>query len=92
MGQRAPIYRIDINGQFREGDPALAELLAEACVRGVSLQQHIYDILRARHLARHNRSLNDLLWIPSAPAAVVERVVPSIASAAASAWLDMQEE
>jgi hypothetical protein len=88
---RAPIHRIDINGQFRADDPALAELLSEACARGVSVQQHIYDILRARYLARHGQALADLLWTPGAPVVVEQTPAPSMASAAAAAWLDMQE-
>lgn len=90
----ASVYRIDINGQFRDGDPALAELLDEAELRGVSLQQHIYDLLRARYLARRGQSIADLLWTPSTPATIEAAAAPepSAAGAAASAWLDMQEE
>jgi hypothetical protein len=97
MGRQrgAPIYRIDINGPFRVDDPLLAELRAEANARGVSLQQHIYDLLRARYLARRGQALSDLLWIPGAPAAA-ERAVemePSadMAASAAGAWLDLLE-
>lgn len=96
MGRKAgaSVYRVDINGQFRAGDAALAELLEEAETRGVSLQQHIYDILRARYLARRGQALADLLWTPSAPAAppAAAPPEPSAAEAAAAAWLDMQEE
>jgi hypothetical protein len=86
----APIRRLEFT-HFREDDPTLAELEAEAAARDVSVQQHIYDILKARWLARRGRSFEELLWTPGAPAAVVETPAPSIASAAASAWLDMQE-
>lgn len=94
MGQRAPVHRIDINGQFRADDPALAELLAEAAARGVSVQQHIYDLLRARYLARRGQSLDVLLWTPCGVAVTApEPPVPATAAnAAAAAWLDLQEE
>jgi hypothetical protein len=93
MSQRAPIHRIDINGQFRADDPALAELLAEAAARGVSLQQHIYDLLRARYLARRGQSLDALLWTPcGSGTAVPEPPAPAtVASAAAAAWLDLTD-
>ena len=85
-----PVYRVDINGQFREGDEALAELLSEAETRGVSLQQHIYDILRARYLARRGQSIADLLWTPTTPAGAPDPPPePSAAASAAAAWLDM---
>lgn len=86
------VERIDINGQFRAGDPALAELRAEAEMRGVSLQQHIYDVLRARYLARHGQSYAELLWTPGAPVVTTAEPPPSAAGAAAAAWLDMQDE
>lgn len=91
---RGAIHRVDINGQFRTGDAALAELLEEAELRGVSLQQHIYDILRARYLARRGQALADLLWTPSAPTAAPPVVPPepTAAASAAAAWLDMQDE
>lgn len=91
--ERGAIHRVDINGQFRTGDAALAELLEEAELRGVSLQQHIYDILRARYLARRGQVLADLLWTPGAAVAPPEaQPEPSVAGAAAAAWLDMQDE
>jgi hypothetical protein len=94
MSQRAPIHRIDINGQFRTDDPMLAELLTEAAVRGVSVQQHIYDLLRARYLARRGQALDALLWTPCgvAPVASEPPAPTTAASAAAAAWLDLQEE
>lgn len=91
---RAAIHRVDINGQFRTGDEALIELLAEAELRGVSLQQHIYDLLRARYLARRGQALADLLWTPNAAPAqeLASPPVPTAAASAAMAWLDMAEE
>ena len=75
-------------------DAMLAELEAEARLRGVLLQQHLYDLLRARHLARHGEmTLSNLLWTPVAPAEVPP--VPPInederaATAAAAAWGEM---
>lgn len=93
MSRGAPIHRIDINGQFRAGDPVLAELLAEAAARGVSVQQHIYDLLVARYLARRGQSLEALLWTPcgAAPQAPEPPAPATAASAAASAWLGMSE-
>lgn len=82
---------------FKDGDPVLHELEQEAEQRGVSLQQHIYDLLRARYLARHGDSLAALLWTPdaaaqSAPEPPAAPVTPDAAGAAASAWLDLSEE
>jgi hypothetical protein len=37
--------------QFREDSAVLAELEREAAAREVFVQQHIYDLLVARHLA-----------------------------------------
>lgn len=93
----APIARIEINGPFREGDAVLDELRAEAAARNVSLQQHIYDVLRARYLARHGESYMQLLWTPTDPA-VQPTAAPSEtpptdpAGEAASAWLDMLDD
>jgi hypothetical protein len=83
-----------MNGQFRADDPMLVELLAEADARGVSLQRHIYDLLRARYLARRGQSLDALLWTPCgiAPAMPELPVPATAASAAAAAWLDLQRE
>lgn len=92
---RSPIHRVDINGQFRAGDEALIELLEEAQMRGVSLQQHIYDILRARYLARRGQALADLLWTPGVLAAAPDPPPPpepSQAASAAAAWLSMLDE
>ena len=72
-------------------DAMLAELEAEAQLRGVLLQQHLYDLLRARYLAHHGETaLSELLWTPGAPTAVApvdegERA----ATAAAAAWGEM---
>jgi hypothetical protein len=78
---------------FAKGDKALAELLDEAELRGVTLQQHIYDILRARYLARRGQAIADLLWTPTAPAADSPAPPePSAAGAAAAAWLNMTED
>ena len=92
----APIARIEINGPFREGDPVLDELRAEAAARNLTIQQHIYDVLRARYLARHGQSYMDLLWTPSDPAAQPAAAAPpppaDAAGQAAAAWLDMLEE
>lgn len=77
--------------RFRLDDPLLAELEQETKARGVELQQHIYDLLRARYLARRGQAISDLLWIPGVPAAPLE--VPQdagIAGKAANTWLDMQ--
>lgn len=93
----APIARIEINGPFREGDPVLEELRAEAAARNLTIQQHIYDILKSRHMARQGKSYMDLLWTPSDPAtkptAAAEPPPPADAAGqAAAAWLDLLEE
>lgn len=93
----APIARIEINGPFREGDPVLDELRAEAAARNVSLQLHIYDILRARYLARQGESYMQLLWTPTDPAVQPPAAAPEApptdpASEAASAWLDLLDD
>ena len=92
----APIARIEINGPFREGDPVLDELRAEAAARNTSVQQHIYDVLRARYLARQGQSYLALLWTPTDPAVQPcapppPPELPDAASQAASAWPDMME-
>lgn len=93
----APIARIEINGPFREGDPVLDELRAEAAARNLTVQQHIYDILKSRHMARQGKSYMDLLWTPSDPATKPAEAAPpappaDAAGQAASAWLDMLDD
>jgi hypothetical protein len=92
MARSKDVRRLELT-QFREDDPVLAELGTEATARGVTVQQHIYDLLRARYLARRGQALAELLWIPT-PAAVVEEAPSPSATAAtvaAAAWLDLQE-
>jgi hypothetical protein len=89
----AAIRRLEFT-HFRVDDPTLAELESEATARGVSLQQHIYDLLRARYLARRGQALGDLLWVPGTPAThegVPEPPPDGAARAAAGAWLDLLE-
>ncbi|HEU4327610.1 MAG TPA: hypothetical protein VFS21_31005 [Roseiflexaceae bacterium] len=62
-------------------DAMLAELRQEAELRGVSVQQHIRDLLIARHLARHGVDPQSLLWIPTSPAPAA--AVPAEAAAPA---------
>jgi hypothetical protein len=57
--KEAILLRLDPN------HPMVKELFAEAKERSVSVQQHIFDLLQARHLARHGKSLSTLLWVPS---------------------------
>ena len=88
-----PIRRLEFT-HFRLDDPVLAELEDEATARGVSVQQHIYDLLRARYLARRGQAFSELLWVPGAPPATHETAsepdpAPSTAQAAAGAWLDL---
>jgi hypothetical protein len=86
--------RIEV--RIAEGDDLLAELASEAVRRGVTLPQHVYDLLRARYLARRGQTMGDLLWVPGeAVSEPVEEPPSSPASAAAgaaSAWLGMVEE
>lgn len=35
----------------------------EPAQRGVTLAQHVYDLLRARFLARRGRAMGELLWV-----------------------------
>jgi hypothetical protein len=93
--RRGPIRRLEFT-HFRSDDPVLAELEDEAGVRGVSVQQHIYDLLRARYLARRGHTLGDLLWVPPTPTAQEKVSEPDpapdqAARAAAGAWLDLLE-
>ena len=90
-----PIRRLEFT-HFRIDDPLLAELEEEATARGVSVQQHIYDLLRARYLARRGQALGELLWVPGGGAA--QEGAPESAPApdqaareAAGAWLDLLE-
>lgn len=93
MARARDVRRLELT-QFRGDDEVLAELEAEATARGVSVQQHIYDLLRARYLARRGQALADLLWIPAQAAVVGEEAPPphSAASSAAAAWLDLQDD
>lgn len=84
---------------FKEGDPLLAELEAEAALRNVSLQQHIYDLLQARSNGRRSVSTAAMFWAgmeiaaeqQGAPAPDVPNA-PSAASAAAAAWLNPEDD
>jgi hypothetical protein len=67
----------------------------EAAAREVSVQQHIYDLLIARHFARQGQAMGDLLWVPQEGASELVEEEPAPASAAAgaaSAWLEMLDE
>lgn len=46
-------------------DTMLQELRQEADLRGVTIQQHIRDLLMARHLQRRGQDYQALLWVPS---------------------------
>lgn len=74
-------------------DPLLAELDDEAARRGVPLQQHLYDLLRARHLARQGDTLAACLWVPEGAAPRTTDPTPTrtaqTAQAAANVWLDL---
>ncbi|MBK9715080.1 MAG: hypothetical protein IPO81_27905 [Kouleothrix sp.] len=80
-------------------DPLLEELVQEAQRCGVELQQHIDDLLRGRYLLRRGESLATLLWLPGTSvagdgaeepdAANVGAAHDRMASAAASAWVDL---
>ena len=75
----------------------LDALRAEAAARNTSLQQHMYDILRARHLARQGRSYLELLWTPTDPMVQPPTAPPEApptdpAGEAASAWLDLLDD
>lgn len=59
----ADVQRIEL--RLRNDDPMVVELMAEVEVRGVTPQQHIFDLLRARYLARHGESLHAALWYPT---------------------------
>jgi hypothetical protein len=69
--QGAAKKRLELT-QFREDSAVLAELEREVLAREVSVQQHIYDLLVARHLARQGQALADLLWVPGGAVAGVE--------------------
>jgi hypothetical protein len=93
--QGAAKKRLELT-QFREDSAVLAELEREAAAREVSVQQHIYDLLVARYLARQGQTLADLLWVPGGEVAGVEEEAKEEASGAAAgaadAWLGMLEE
>lgn len=87
--------RIEV--RIAEGDDLLQELAGEAAQRGVTLPQHVYDLLRTRYLARRGQALGDLLWVPGEGVSQgrEEEPAPSPAGAAAgaaSAWLGMLDE
>lgn len=81
-----------IEYRYDAAHPAFVELTREAELRGVSLQQHITDLLVGRYLARHGLgALDELLWLPAAPLAMEATAEPpSPASGArelADEWL-----
>jgi hypothetical protein len=90
--READIYR-RVELRFPDNDALLDELAEEATQRGVKLQQHIYDLLRARYLARRGQTLNELLWVPSLPtstlAPALEEIPTDAAANAATAWLSL---
>jgi hypothetical protein len=91
--READVYR-RVELRFADGDALLDELAQEATQRGVKLQQHIYDLLRARYLARRGQALNELLWVPIYPTPAplpspAEALALPTANAAAEAWLDL---
>jgi hypothetical protein len=81
-------------------DEMMRALDREAIDRGVSLQQHIYDIVRARWLAQQGKPLAPFYGGgPSAPSVASEsEPLPEepdtneAAGAAAAAWLDLEDE
>lgn len=89
------IQRVEL--RLRNDDPMVVELMAEVGVRGVTLQQHIFDLLRARYLARQGQSLHAALWYPTPGGGEVADPpngsdsddAPG-ARAAAAFWADMQ--
>jgi hypothetical protein len=88
------VWRLELT-QFREDSAVLVELEREAAAREVSVQQHIYDLLIARYLARQGQGLADLLWLPGGAAGVTDEAdAPhtDAATGAAGAWLGMLEE
>lgn len=80
----------------------VAELISEAEARGVSLPQHVADLLRARYVVRHGGDYAALLWVPAGelgaqaqaqPAdQAAEDQPPAQAAAAASAWLNIDDD
>lgn len=96
MPTRRGVYR-RIELRVVAADPLLAELDNEAQRRGVPLQQHLYDLLRARYLARQGDTLAACLWVPegAAPPVPPEQTTArtdQTAQAAAAAWLDLLDE
>ena len=92
-----PIERFEL--KWRD-DAMLKQLREEATLRGVTLQQHLYDIVRARWLWQQGKTI-DPFWMPTSPPASapaqdsqpdgsVEPETTSAAKAAASVWLDQE--
>lgn len=92
-----PIERFEL--KWRD-DAMLKQLREEAGLRGVTLQQHIYDIVRARWLWQQGKTI-DPFWMPVSPPPPVpaesaqpdgpiESETTSAAKAAASVWLDQE--
>ena len=87
--------RIEV--RIAEGDDLLTELAGEAAQRGVTLPQHVYDLLRARYLARRGQAIGALLWVPGEGVSRTEEDEPAVppasaAAGAASAWLGMLDD
>lgn len=89
-----PIERFELKWR---NDAMLKQLQDEALLRGVTLQQHIYDIVRARWLWQQGKSI-DPFWTPPNPSSLAQdsptpedtsgSETTSAAKAAAAAWLD----
>ncbi|HEX6291284.1 MAG TPA: hypothetical protein VFZ66_19025 [Herpetosiphonaceae bacterium] len=90
-----PIERFELKWR---NDAMLKQLRDEAALRGVSLQQHIYDIVRARWLWQQGTTI-DPFWMPTSPppsaqpgaAPTEEPTDPettAAAKAAAAVWLN----
>lgn len=93
MPRSEDIQRVEL--RLRTDDPMVIELMEEANKRGVLLQQHIFDLLMARYLARRGDSLQALLWIPSAPETEQtpngsDSQVDETVQESADFWLNMQ--
>lgn len=87
--------RVELRFLRAQPGPAYAELLEEATLRGVSLSEHIHELLQHRFNARHGMPYIETLWVPTQPSTAAtppspppnEDPAPAGGRAAAKAWL-----
>lgn len=86
-------FRVELRYPRAQPGPVYEEVAREATTRGVSVAQHIQDLLQHRYNARHGIPYMETLWVPTnemtaaEPPSPEEVALPTGGRAAAKAWL-----